>query len=163
MAMRQGLTRLTALYGTLERMRSVELRIAAAALAEIEQAQVFEAQTADDMKHRGRAALISGSRVDWESTEIGRRVSEIRAERMMQMSSDRAKVRDQAAEAYQTSHLQMKQVEQIMEIAHRQAALTESRRVQAAADDRYASRREWTRRKVLWEATTRQNLERRTT
>lgn len=163
MAMRQGLTRLSALYGTLERMRSVELRIAAAALAEIERAQVFEARAAEDMRLRGRSALISGSRVDWEFAEIGRRVSEIRVERMTQMNIDRVEVRDQAAKAYQTSHLEMKQVGQIMDIARRHAALTESRRVQAAADDRYASRLEWTRRKTSWESTTGRNTKKRTT
>jgi hypothetical protein len=143
MAARGGLKRLAELYGLVERMRGLELAAAAGAVAEVEQAGAVEGGLLREQAGAGRAALLAGDRAGRAMAEAQREAAEVRAARLEAMRLEREQAREAARESYQASRMRMDQMESAVERIRVQAEMEAARRMQAATDDRFLSRREW--------------------
>lgn len=137
-ATRRGWKRLATVYGLVEQMRSAELRLAAVAVTEVEQALEVEAAALASGAARGRGAFVGGDGVDFAVAETTREFAEVRIERLGAMKVEREEIFDAAAVAYDASRLRLEQMKSVIERAGRMASSEESRRAQAEADDRHA-------------------------
>jgi len=151
MATRGGLRRLATLYGMVEQMRSLELRVAAGAVDDVVCASAIEALVHRGQVDGGRAAMAAGDREEWSVAETTREVVEARIERLAKLRVVREVKLDEARDAHKTSRLKVEQMERVVERARAEAALVEDRKTQAVADDRFAARGAWTRAKALRE------------
>ena len=143
MAARKGVARLASLYGMMERMRSLELRVAAGAVDDVVclaaiAATVRESQIAD-----ARAAMASGRREDWQVAQTTRGVIEARMVRLAALRVEREDTLDRAVAEHRVSRLNMEQMDRVLERSRVQMSAEEDRRSQAESDDRFASRRAW--------------------
>jgi hypothetical protein len=137
------LKRLAEVYALVERMQSLELGMAASAVAEVEQAGAVEDGLLRQQTGAGRAALLAGDRAGWAMAEAQRDAAEVRARRLEEIRREREAVREAARTTYRASRMRMEQIDSAVERTRLQDALETARRTQAATDDRYLSRREW--------------------
>jgi hypothetical protein len=89
------------------------------------------------------AALLAGDRAGRAMAEAQREAAEVRAARLEAMRLEREQAREAARESYQASRMRMDQMESAVERIRVQAEMEAARRMQAATDDRFLSRREW--------------------
>jgi hypothetical protein len=141
--MKHALKRIAALYGMLDRMRSVELRMAAAAVEEVERVAAMHHAVSIDQQTCGRAALVTGDRAEWMLSKAAREFAEVRIAQLVDLREARAEVLDAAVIAHRQSRLKVEQIDRVVDRARTAQALDQARRTQAVADDRYASRRAW--------------------
>ena len=137
------LKRLAALYGVVERMRSIELRVKTAAVIEAEQA--IEAQRVV-MRSAGfdrREALMNGDRLGWSLAETQREIAGWKRERLERIRVEREALRSDAREEYSASRLKSEQMKGVVDSAAARVEVEEGRRAQGAADDRFLARRVW--------------------
>ncbi len=126
-----------------ERVRSAEAKVAAAAVAEVVAARETAERARREMVAGGRAALAEGDRVGWASAQWARGACEGRVTGLMKVQVVREAVRDEAMVAYRASRMQTEQVDRVLAGEMERLHLEEERRVQAAADDRFGSRQAW--------------------
>ena len=146
MARRKGLTRLASLYGMVEQMRSLELRVAASAVDDVVLVASIEAAIRQSKIFGARAALAAGDREEWQMAETTREGVEARIERLANLRVERETRREEAALAHSTSRVEMEQLDRVVEQQRDRLALEEARRAQAESDDRYAARLAWAQR-----------------
>ena len=143
MADSKALARLAALYAMMERMRSVEVQVANVAVENVTcSAAIAAAVRASQVSH-GREALETGRREAWQVAETTRAALEGRIERLQRVRVECEAALAEAESAHRTTRLDLEQVESILDKTRTQLASRESRRTQAAADDRFASRSAW--------------------
>ena len=147
MAATKSLARIAKVYGLVERMRSLELRMAADAVSEVEFAAAVAAATRYNQVAGARAALVAGNREEWSVAEVTLRVEEIRMQRLAELRVKREAKLAEAVSLHRESRLEMEQMERVVELKRAAAAIEEGRRTQAMADDRFASRSAWKRMK----------------
>jgi len=147
MAATKSLARIAKVYGLVERMRSLELRMAADAVSEVEFAAAVAAATRYNQVAGARAALVAGNREEWSVAEVTLRVEEIRMQRLAELRVKREAKLAEAVSLHRESRLEMEQMERVVELKRAAAAIEEGRRTQAMADDRFASRGAWKRMK----------------
>ena len=82
MAARKGVARLASLYGMMERMRSLELRVAAGAVDDVVCLAAIAATVRENQIADARAAMASGRREDWQVAQTTRGVIEARMVRI---------------------------------------------------------------------------------
>jgi hypothetical protein len=138
-----GLKRLSALYGKVEQIRSLQLRAAAIAVAEIERSIVGYAHGERQESVVGRMALESGDRAGWSASAVQAALAETRLDQLDALLDEREAAREQAAAVHRASHQRSEQMDGLVECAASDAAILHDRRAQAESDDRYLSRRAW--------------------
>jgi hypothetical protein len=143
MAARKGVARLASLYGMMERMRSLELRVAAGAVDDVVCSAAIAATVRESQIAEARAAMASGRREDWQVAETTRGVIEARMVRLAALRAEREAALERAVAEHQVSRLNMEQMDRVVGRARAQMSAEEDRRVQAESDDRFASRRAW--------------------
>ncbi len=148
MAAQKGVARLASLYGMIERMRSVELRAAAGEVEDVACSAAIAATVRESQIADARAAIATGCREDWQVAETTRGVVEARIVRLATMRAEREAALAKAAQRHRMSRLTMEQMDSVVDRARMQEAIQEDRRSQAESDDRFASRRAWTRSRV---------------
>ncbi|MCU1320287.1 MAG: hypothetical protein JWP98_1805 [Edaphobacter sp.] len=137
------LKRLAALYGVVERMHSVELQRTAAAVREVEQAVAMQQSVARSARFDSREALMTGDRLSWSLAKTQRETAEWRQERLEQIRLERQELSDVAKEQYAASRVKSEQMKSVVDGVTVRAEAEEGRRMQAATDDRFLSRRLW--------------------
>ncbi len=142
---RMGLKRISELYGLLERTRAMELGVAAAAVAEVDSAGAVEDGVRREQAGAGYAALLAGDQTGWALSKARREAAEVRVRRLGMIRVEREAAWDAARDTYRESRMQMEQVESAMERTRVLEEMEAARRMQAATDDRYLSRRAWMR------------------
>ncbi len=141
----KSLRRIAKVYGLVERMHSLELRVAADALNDVLCATAVAAATRYQQASSAREALVLGRREEWAVAEVTRTVEEIRMTRLAELRTQREAKVAEAAVVHRASRLQMEQMERVVERKRAVAAIDEGRKTQAMADDRFASRAAWSR------------------
>ncbi len=131
----------------MEQMRSVELRLAAGAVDEVERATLLETRQQAVQWMRGRAAAVEGDRSEWAIAETTREYGEGRILRLREMKAEREEALGLAVAAHQQSRVRMEQMKSVVERAALARMREETRKAQAASDDRYAGQA-WMRGKV---------------
>jgi hypothetical protein len=139
----KGLTRIAELYSTLEQARSAEMQRATFLVAEVEQAITLEDSIRSDAKSVGREALERGDRVGWLLAEGQSRLSDWSLRRLGAVARERNMLLDAATELYQASRIESEKMRRLLETSKRENAIVDGRKLQAAADDRFLSRRQW--------------------
>jgi hypothetical protein len=130
-------------YDLVERMHSLELRVASDAVQEVEFAAAVAAATSYRQAAAAREALVSGNREEWSVAEVTRGVEEIRMQRLAELRLRRERQHAEAVETHRASKRRTEQMERVVERKRASAAIDDGRRDQAAADDRFASRSAW--------------------
>lgn len=139
--------RVAEVYELVERMRSVEVRVAMGLLSEIERVCVKERQALAWEVDRGRAALAVGDAAGRMISEVERRANEARLEQLVDLRRQRRTDFEVAQNAYSVSRVDVEQVQRVLQCATTQRELVEHRRVQAESDDRFASQQCWRQNK----------------
>ncbi len=137
--------RLAAVYSMVERLRSVEARVAAGILADADGRCRSEQLACATEVERGRTALSCGDSAGWLIAEAERRATDTRLDRLLVHRAQCAADYQIAHEEYQSSRLQAEQVSRVVERTREMHEREEERRVQAESDDRYAGRLCWER------------------
>jgi len=137
------LKRLATLYGVVERMDSVELQRRAAAVLEAEQAIDVQRAVVRSAGFDGRGALAAGDRMGWSFAERQRQIAGWKRERLERIRVEREELSDAAREQYAASRLRSEQMKGVVDRVEARVAMEDGRRAQAAADDRFLSRRSW--------------------
>jgi len=143
MAAHKGLARLASLYAMMERVRSVAVQVASSAVDDAMCAEAIAATIRKSQIADGRDALATGCREAWQVAETTRGVMDRRIEGLQQLRAAREADLAEASRAHRASRLEMEQMERVVEKARAQAGIEEGRRMQSAADDRFASRTIW--------------------
>ncbi len=137
------LKRIAALYGVVERMHSVELQRAAAAVRETELAIEAQRMVVRAAGFDERAALVMEDRIGWSLAEMQRGIAEWKGERLEEIRLKREELSEVARERYATSRLKSEQMTQVVDGVAARAEVEEERRVQSLTDDRFLSRKIW--------------------
>ena len=140
--------RIGLLYRRLEQMRELELHVRSAEVRAVVQLQAQE-RTADVAEATlARVALAAGKREDRMLAEAGRELIALRlvrhAESRVRAESEQALAREDHAE----SRMRREQMEKVADGQRQILQAEDSRRDQAALDDRFSSRRAWLRKQV---------------
>jgi hypothetical protein len=139
----QTLKRLVTLYGVVEEMHAVELQRMTAAVCEAQQAIGVQQQVAYSARFDGRDALMMDDRMGWEMAETQMESAGWKRRRLEQIRSEREALSDAAREQYVASRLKSEQMKRLAEGVAALAEIEDGRRMQAASDDRFLSRRRW--------------------
>ncbi|HMF63349.1 MAG TPA: hypothetical protein VK608_04610 [Edaphobacter sp.] len=137
------LKRLAALYGVVERMHSVELQRTAAAVREVEQAIAVQQTVVRSAGFDSRETLMTGDRMGWSLAKTQREIAEWKQERLKRIRLEREELSDVAREQYAASRVKSEQMKSVVDGVTVRAEVEEGRRMQAATDDRFLSRRLW--------------------
>ncbi len=140
---RNGLERLLNLYKLVEQTRSLELRIAASAVVEVQLAQSGEQGVRVAHREARTEALMVGDAFGRMIADSGCEASEVRLGLLMQVRAQREETRVAAERLHDQSRLKKERIERVAERKRIAVAYEEDRRVQADSDDRYASRLGW--------------------
>ena len=145
MAAKMGVDRMAAVYGMLEQMRSVELRAATIAVEDVACSAAIAATLRESQIAGAREAMATGCREEWQISETARGVIEARMDRLARVRAEREAALIQAQRVHRESRLSMEQIQRVVDQARLQLSMEETRRTQAESDDRFASRRAWSR------------------
>ena len=143
MAAQKSVARLATLYGMIERMRSVELSIAAGAVQDAACAAAIASTTRAGHIDNGRSAMATGQREEWQVAETSRGVVETRIVRLATVRKECEGTLLDAEVRHHASRMDMERMHRVVEVARTRAAMREDRRAQSESDDRFASRRAW--------------------
>jgi hypothetical protein len=149
MAMGAGLKRLAKLYALMEQKNALEVRAAAMAVHEAEQAaQSLVAHRRVELS-AARAGLANGSRIEALAAEHARGAYLIHGNHLRKLSDELRIAREQAADNHRTSRVERRQIDGVVERAKVVERTEADRREQGTSDDRFAARRQWTRERQL--------------
>jgi hypothetical protein len=141
----RSLARLAGLYGLVEHARALELGVASSAVDEVERAERQELAVQQRCGRAAVEALAQGDRLEWGLALRERETAQTRTRRLEALRLEREQLREAAREAFSLSRLEMEQMQSAVDRVRRAEELEESRRAQAVADDRFLSRREWSK------------------
>lgn len=136
---------MAALYGVVERMDSIELQRAMSVVREAERAIERQRTIVHAAGLDGRAALVKGDRMGWSLAETQQEVSAWRARRLEEVRVEREALNEAAREVYAASRLKSEQMNRVVEGVAKRVEMEEERRFQATTDDRFLSRKLWTK------------------
>lgn len=134
---------MAALYEVVERMHSVELQLATSVVREAEQAIEKQRTIGFAAGFDGREALVMGDRMGWSFAETQREIAAWKRERLEPIRTEREELSMVARERYATSRVKSEQMNRVVEGVAARVEIKEGRRVQAASDDRFLSRKLW--------------------
>jgi hypothetical protein len=137
------LKRLASLYGVVERMHSIELQMASAAVIEAEQAIAVQRAAIRSAGFDGRGALMMEDRLGWSLAERQREIAGWKRERLEGIRVERESLSDSARERYAASRLKSEQIQSVVDGVELRVQVEDGRRTQGAADDRFLSRKLW--------------------
>ncbi len=140
-----GLARLAHLYGLMERMDAAAARVAANAAESVLRVRMEEHAAGEQQGRLARAAMVDGEQIAWTVAVKALELGEARVLALATVQARYDAARQTAMEKHRASRLRTEQMTRVVEGEHKAQAMHESRRVQAEADDRYASRLLWTR------------------
>jgi hypothetical protein len=143
------LKRITALHEVVERMHSIELQIAANVVREAEQAIEMQRAIGSNAEFDGRKALAMSDRAGWSFAEVEREIAAWKRERLEPIRMKREELNRAAHERYSVSRVKNEQMNRVMEGVAARAEIEEERRMQAATDDRFLSRKLWLERQIV--------------
>jgi hypothetical protein len=145
MAAKNSMARVAQVYGMVERMRSVERRVAANAVDEVVCSEAIQTTVLTSLLGGARDALAAGNREEQQIAETARQRVELGLERLAQMRVERQAVLERVAAEHRESVVAMEQIDRLLERARAAESLEADRREQAVADDRFGSRLAWRR------------------
>lgn len=140
---RNSLERLLNLYKLVEQTCSLEQRLAASAVVEVELAQSGEQGVRVAHRESRTEALMVGDALGRMIADSGCEASEVRLGFLMQLRAQREETREAAEQLHDQSRLKKERIERVAERKRMAIAYEEDRRIQADSDDRYASRLGW--------------------
>jgi DNA anti-recombination protein RmuC len=140
----ETLKRLITLYAAIEDMHSTELQRITAAVREAQRAIGTEREIAKSARVNGRVALLGGDRVCWMMAETRQETAARRGQRLEQVRVEREELNDAAREQYVASRLKREQVKRVFDEIATRVETEQGRRMQAASDDGFLTRRRWT-------------------
>ncbi len=140
------LKRLSAVYGMVEEMRSVEAQQAAAAVAEVRGAILSQEARTLEARMSGREALLTEDRAGWSLAVVHEEIADLRRRQLRPILEEREERSEEARRQYLASRVWSERMKTLVASAAERAALEEERRVQTAADDRFLARRLWKQR-----------------
>ena len=143
MRQKSGIKRLLALYEIVEKSRSLELRIAVSAVAEVEQAWNGEEGALAGYRECEVKALKTADPAERMIAQACRDTSLMRLDGLMQIYADREKSHQIAQVLHSESRLMKERIERVTERERLSTEAERARRTQAESDDRYASRHGW--------------------
>lgn len=138
------LKRLASLYTSVEEMHSIELRTMTTAVREVEQAISAERQVVLSARTDGRGALQQEDRLGWMIAETRQEAASMRRKNLERLRLRREELHDAARKQFAASRLKREQMKRVFDDMVTRREIEESRRMQAASDDRFAARRRWT-------------------
>ena len=140
-----ALGRLAGLYRRLERMEAIAAGLAVAAANDAAARRGAEQAYGEQEQAQARTALLGGDRAGWLVAERAGDLSKARVEVLKKVQAGRERSRDAALARYLQSRLKTEQMTVAHERLQAQESVVETRREQAAADDRFGSRLGWMR------------------
>ena len=126
-----------------ERIHAVDLERSTTAVREAEEAIDLQNAAVRSAAFERRAALIVDDRIGWSFAEAQRELAGWRREGLERIRAEREELRTSAQEQYVASRVKSEQMQCAVEGVEAGIAIEEGRRIQAATDDRYLSRRLW--------------------
>jgi hypothetical protein len=151
MAAGAGLKRLAKLYGLVEQRNAMQVRAAAGAMHEVERAVEHLALSRHAELSTGRTALAQGSRVELMAAETTAAAHAQKRTLLAKLRIERRLVHEHAVLEHRASRMERRQIDGVVERSRAAAEVEMERRAQGTADDRFLTRREWTRAAELRE------------
>ena len=145
----RALRRLSAVFGMVEEIHSMETRGAALAVTEAQIAIQAEATRTHEARQGGREALLTDDCLGWSLAVVHEEVALRRRKRLEPLLEQREERHEEASERYVASRLRNEQMKSLVKDASAQITAEEERRAQTSADDRFLSRRERIRRREM--------------
>jgi hypothetical protein len=137
----ERLQRLLAIRKLSEDMDRRALKLALAAVAEVEAGLQRQQTALVESKLAGRSALASGDRGEWLMADAQSEVAGWNRGRLRTLLSARANYASDATQKFLDSRREHEMVKQVIDDSERVARNEEERKTQAATDDWFLSRR----------------------
>jgi hypothetical protein len=144
----KGAERVAKLYALVERLRAVELKVAAGDVDEAACRIAMAIVHRETEVGNARDAIASGLRDEWHVAETTRKRLESRLRRLAELRAEREAVLGEAAARHRASQLNKDQIEGVLARQKHSAVVESGRRTQIESDDRFASREAWKRMKL---------------
>jgi hypothetical protein len=139
------LKRIAALYDVVERMASIELQRAMSVVREAERAIERQRTIVCTAGVDRREALMKGDRIGWSLAETQQEVAARRWELLEEVRVEREASNEAAREVYAASRLKSEQMNRVVGGVAERVEIEEERRFQGTTDDRFLSRKLWTK------------------
>lgn len=136
--------RLLDLYRRLEQQDGVQLKRATASVFEAEAAVRRQSTLFRSANLDMRDAMADGNSLARSLAGAQKEIAVSKSEHLQQILDDRELTKKATREQYLASHLKSEQISCILELQASQQKVEEGRRLQALADDRFLSRKQWT-------------------
>jgi hypothetical protein len=137
------LQRLHGLHELAEQTQALMLEQRVAELREAERAIDWQSTAAQSAHFDERAALILDDRMGRSLAEVRWELARWRCDGLERIRAQREALHAAAQEQYVASRIKSEQMRHVVDGVRTRVAIEEGRRSQAAADDRYLSRRLW--------------------
>lgn len=142
-ALMKTLERVEAVYAVMKHTHGLELARAAAAVREIEAAIERQKAMAERLRAEGGDALRTGDDTGWRLDESQREFGEWTAPALQSLLAKREELMAAADAAYQSSRLQLEQIELVVADLRAKLKRERAHSEQREADDRFLSRQRW--------------------
>lgn len=140
------LRQLLGMYETIEEIRQTEAQRAAGEVREAEQAIGRQKTLAQEALGKEHQALAEGDRMGWSYAATGYGVAGMRRMRLEPVLKEREELSSAARRRHIDSRQWSERMKQLVQGVEAGVLEREEKRLQAAADDLYLSRRQWKRR-----------------
>jgi hypothetical protein len=141
-----ALRRLNAVYEMVEEMHSVEVRRAAAAVAEARRVINAEETRTYEARLGGREALLTDDRVGWSLAVVHEEIAGQRKKLLEPILEEREERSEEARTLHLACRLWSDRIRSLVENTSSRISVEEERRAQAIADDHFLARRAWKQR-----------------
>jgi hypothetical protein len=135
------LRRLGAVYGLIEEMHSLEARVAAGNVVEVESVLDAERRTAESSRVQQREAMCANDLLGQSATAVREELAIRRNRQLEPMLLQRRDTLAHAQLRYTESRIWSERMQTLIEEELRRSTLEKERRMQAASDDRFLSQR----------------------
>jgi hypothetical protein len=139
----KALRQLLHVYEAIEEMREVESQRAAIEVREAEQAIGRQRTISQVAALDGHQALLGGDRMGWSFAAVQQEAAGWRETQLAGVLSEREECSGAARRQHLDSRQWSERMKRLVDGATASVTETEEKRTQAAADDRYLSRRRW--------------------
>jgi hypothetical protein len=140
----ETLVRLLTLYAAAEEMHLAELQRMTVAVHESQQAIKVEREVARSARVKIHEALLVGDHMSRTMAETQQEAAASRRRVMELIHARREELSDAAMEQYVASRLRREQIKRVFDDVAARTEIEERRRLQAASDDRFLARKQWT-------------------
>ena len=142
----RALRRLSAVYGMVEEVHSVEAQRAAAAVAEVQSAINAEETLRHETRMSGREALLSEDRVGWSLAIVHEELADWRKKQLEPVLEECRERSEEARVKHLASRLWSERMKSLVEKTAGQIAMEDERYAQATSDDSFLVRSRWKQR-----------------